>query len=358
MNISAQISFFSRVSFLDKLLFTKHLAIMIRSGITIVEAVTILSQQAKSDKFEKILTTIAADLQNGNALANALRKHPNVFDAFYVSMIEIGETSGALEENLSYLSDQLAKAYAFHKKVKGVLMYPILVLTAAGVIGMSIGLFVLPKLIDLFSDFDAKLPLSTRILLNVSVLMRDHGTIIVIAFVAFVIIFRYFVSLPFVKPAWQRFLFFFPVVGNILRNIELASFTRSLGVMLKSGLPITSALEIETRMTTNVVFKGYMKRMLEELIKGKSLSIELSTNNYPLIPLIATKMIAVGEKTGKLNETLLYLGQFFEDEVDDATKNLSTLLEPVLLLVIGVVVAFVAFAVISPIYELTGSIKR
>lgn len=355
---AAQISFFSRVSFLDKLLFTKHLTIMIVSGITIVEAVIILSQQTKSNALQKTLVDIASNLQNGKSLADSLKRHPKVFDAFYISMIEIGETSGALDENLSYLSEQLAKEYAFRKKVKGVLMYPALVLIAAGVIGISVGLFVLPKLIELFSDFDVTLPLSTRILLGASVIMRDYGVPIVIGLVIFLFAFRYLISLPFAKPVWQRFLFLLPVIGNVLRDVELASFTRSLGIMLKSGLPITSALEIGTRMTTNVVFKSYIKRMFEELTKGKSLSTELNTNNYPLIPLIATKMIAVGEKTGKLDETLVYLGQFFEDEVDDATKNLSTLLEPVILLVIGVIVAFVAFAVISPIYELTGSIRR
>ena len=355
---AAQISFFSRVSFLDKLLFTKHLTIMIGSGITIVEAVSILSQQTKSNAFKNTLIDIASNLQNGNSLADSLRRHPKVFDAFYISMIEIGEISGALDENLSYLSDQLAKEYAFKKKVKGVLMYPALVLITAGIIGISVGLFVLPKLVELFSGFDVTLPLSTRILLGMSIVMHDYGIIIVIGLVILLFAFRYLISLPFAKPVWQWFLFFLPVIGNILRDVELASFTRSLGVMLKSGLPITSALEIETRMTTNVIFKSYIKRMLEGLIKGKSLSTELNTNDYPLIPLIATKMIAVGEKTGKLDETLVYLGQFFEDEVDDATKNLSTLLEPIILLVIGVVVAFVAFAVISPIYELTGSIKR
>jgi len=357
MKLSTQIQLFSRVSFLDKLLFTKHLSIMIKSGITIVEALTILKDQTKSDAFKKILSAILGDIQNGKSLAKSLAKHPNVFNTFYISLIDVGEQSGTLDENLIYLANQLAKDYSFKKKVRGAMMYPMIVLAAAGIIGMGISIFVLPQLINLFTGFDVTLPLTTQILLSFAQIMQDFGIIIVFGIVGLIFLFRFLITTKAVKPLWHGLLLSFPIFGKIVQNTELSTMTRSLGIMIKSGLPITKALEIEANMSPNIVFNQYSKRMLSGITRGHSLSQELESHYYKKIPLIAVKMIAVGEETGKLDETLLYLADFFEEEVDDATKNMSTMLEPIMLLGIGLVVAFVALAVISPIYQLTGSIK-
>jgi len=330
---------------------------MIKSGITIVEALTILKDQTKSDVFKKVLIGVLGDIQNGKSLAKSLAKHPKVFNTFYISLIDVGEQSGTLDENLIYLANQLAKDYAFQKKVRGAMMYPMIVLSAAGIIGMSISLFVLPQLINLFSGFDVELPLTTRLLLSFAQIMRDFGIIIVFCIVGLILLFRFLVTTKVVKPLWHRLLLSFPIFGIIMQNTELSTFTRSLGIMIKSGLPITKALEIETSMSSNTVFNQYSKRMLSGITRGHALSQELASPNYSKIPQIAVKMIAVGEETGKLDETLLYLADFFEEEVNDATKNMSTILEPIMLLGIGLIVAFVALAVISPIYQLTGSIK-
>src|SRR6266567_1954384 len=162
---AAQIQLFSRVTFVDKLLFTKHLSVMIKSGITIVEALDILASQTKSNAFRNVIVAVGDDIKNGKTLAKSLAKHPKVFDTFYVSLIEVGESSGTLEETLIYLATQLGKEYAFRKKVRGALLYPTIVFTAAMVVGISISLFVLPKLIDLFQGLDVKLPLTTQALL-------------------------------------------------------------------------------------------------------------------------------------------------------------------------------------------------
>jgi len=188
--------------------------------------------------------------------------------------------------------------------------------------------------------------------------MRDYGILIVIVFIAFIFFMRFFISLPRIRPVWDMFMLSFPISGIIIQNTELALFCRSLGLMIKSGLPITSALEIEVNITRNTVYKKYITQILNAVTKGKSFSEELDKGNYRKIPIIATKMIAVGEQTGKLDETLLYLGDFFEEAVDQATSNITTILEPAMLLIIGIIVAFVAFSIISPIYQLTGSIKQ
>jgi type IV pilus assembly protein PilC len=358
MPINSNTQIFSTITFVDKLLFTKHVSVMIKSGIPLIEALDMMASQMKSDKFRTVIVSISNDVKNGESFSKALRKHPKVFNTFYTSLIEIGESSGTLEDTLNYLSDQLAKDYAFQKKVKGALMYPTIVFSAASIVGFSIAIFVLPKLIDLFKDFDVKLPLTTQILIWFANLMKNYGILIGIGTIGLIILGKYIVSLPKVKPYWHRFLLLIPIFGSIMRNSQLTTLFRTLGIMLKSGLPITSALDIEYEMSTNLVFKKYISQLRNAVNRGKTLSAELETGKYTMVPSIATKMVAVGERTGKLDETFLYLEEFFEAEVDDATKNLSTVLEPVMLLFIGAIVAFIALAIISPIYQLTGSIQR
>lgn len=358
MNKKRSAQILSKVTFLDKLLFTKHLSIMIKSGITISDALDSLASQTKSNKFNEVLTTVAKDIKNGQALAKSLQKHPKVFDNLYVSLIEVGEQSGTLEESLSYLATQLAKEYSLHKKIQGALLYPTIVIVSVILVGAGMSLFVLPKLTDLFTSLDVTLPLTTQILLFFSNLMKHHGVIIISSFVITIVFMRGFIKLPIIRPKWDRLTLSFPIFGELLQNQQLSSLCRNLGIMLKSGLPLTRTLEIQYVATNNFVFKNYIKKLQDSVDKGKEMGTELDTGNYSKFSPIAVKMIAVGEKTGKLDEVFLYLGDFFEEEVDNIAKNLSVVLEPIILLAIGLIVGFVALAIISPIYELTGSIKK
>ena len=358
MKLTAQLELFSTVRFIDKLLFTKHLSMMTASSITVLEAVDILAAQTESQLLKKILLGIKQDVRNGKSLSEAMSKYPKVFDTFYTSIIEVGETSGTLDKSLAYLSTQLAKDYAFRKKVQGAMMYPAIVLSAAGIVGVGISLFVLPKLVDLFKGFDVNLPLSTKLLLSFAGIMQHFGFLLLILLVGLILLVRILLMRKEVKPYLDRGLLYMPIFGKILRNAELTSFCRNFGILLQGGVPLTSALVIMVKITTNSVFQYYVVHLLAASEKGKSLSEELSDKYYSNIPLLVTKMIAVGEKTGNLDDTLLYLADFFEDEVDDATRNISTLLEPIMLLLIGGIVAFVALAIISPIYQLTGSINK
>ena len=249
----------------------------IKSGITVDESLSILSAQTKAGAFKNIIDEVYADIQNGKSLAKALGMHPKVFNTFYVSLVDVGEESGALDINLIYLASQLSKEYEFKKKVKGALMYPVIVLIAAFIVGISVSLFVLPKLIDLFKGFDVKLPLTTQLLLGFAAVMRDFGVYIGIGLIILIISLKFFVSTKALKPLWHRTLLAIPIFGKIIANSELANFTRSLGIMIRSGLPLTSALEIEINMSTNAVFHKYTITMLDSLTNGQSLSTELST---------------------------------------------------------------------------------
>ncbi|MDO8498669.1 MAG: type II secretion system F family protein [bacterium] len=347
-----------RISFVDKLMLTKHLAVMIKSGIPLAEAISTSEEQTKNTALKKVLQGVLKEVNNGQSLSKSLAGYPQVFDALSVNLVGIGEKSGKLEENLEYLAVQQAKAYEFKKKVQGAMLYPLLVLSVTVVIGGSLSLFVLPKLTDLFKSLDVPLPLSTKILLWFSALMRDDGFFIAGAVLILGVALSVLLRHPAVKPSWHKFLLSLPIFGLLLQNIELASICRNIGLMLKSGLTLPASLEAQYQAEGNFVYKKYLAQIQQSVDKGKSVEETLTKGGFPKIPHFMAKMVGVGEKTGKLEETLSYLGDFFEEEVDDTMKNLANILEPLLLIIIGLVVAFVALSIISPIYELTGGIKK
>lgn len=358
MKFPAQIQLFSRVSFLEKLLFTKHLAIIIKAGITITEALEILIAQTKSPPFKKILSAVLADIENGQTLTKSLSQHSQVFDQFYLGLIEVGEESGTLEENLEFLAKQLAKDYALQRKIQASMLYPGLVFTAALVMGSFIALFVLPKLVVFFEAFETNLPLTTQVLLFLAKTTKNYGLFIALGFLVMGLVSYAVLQLKFVKPKWHRLILKLPLVGKMLTYAQLARFNFNLGILLKSGVPIAKSLEITSRTLSNLKFKADLLEVSQSLAKGKNIGETLVQKEFPEFPLLVAKMISVGEKTGKLEEVLLYLGDFFEEEIDNLAKNLTTILEPILLIAVGLVVGFVALAIISPIYELTGSIHR
>jgi len=355
MNLSAQIPLFSGVSFLEKLLFTKHLSIMIKSGLVISESIHTLIEQTKSITFKNVLTSIVTDIENGRPLASALSKHPRVFDQFYISLIEVGEESGTLEDNLEFLAKQLAKDYSMRKKVKGAMLYPGLIFFTVTIMGGFISLFILPQLVDFFESFDIELPLPTKILLYIANLMKTRGIIIITSFIVAFVSFTLLIKTKFIKPLWHRLLLKLPIIGVFLVSVNIARLTRNLGTMLRSGVTVIRSLEVTANTLDNLTFQQALFFAQDEVRKGKQLAKGME--KFSFIPPLVTKMIAIGEKTGKLEEVLLYLGDFYEEEIDEFSKNLSTILEPILLISIGLVVGFVAIAIISPIYQLTGSFR-
>ncbi len=348
---------FSTISFQDKLLFTKHLSLMIRSGIPIAEAVHDLARQTKSAAFKKVLMGVEAKINNGESFNKALSKYPKVFSPIYINLISIGEQSGTLEKNLEYLAIQLKKDYDFQKKIQAASLYPGIILSTALIVGMGVSIFILPKLVDLFSTLDVDLPITTKILLFFAQTMKSYGILIGIGIILFIMLSRFVTSLPLIKPHWQKLLLSLPFFGKFLQDMQVAALCRNLGIMLQSGLPITTALTSVKESTTNLVYKKYLASIFSSVEKGDQIGSQFEKHPFPYIPSLVARMIEVGEKTGKLDETLIYLGDFYEEEVDNSAENFSTVLEPVLLIMIGLFVAFIALAIISPIYQLTGSIQ-
>lgn len=348
---------FDRISFSEKMFFTKHLALMLKSGIPIADVLETLIAQAKSGTFKKILQQGHGDVLKGQSLEKTFAKHPRVFDPFYISLVRVGEESGTLEESLGYLTEQLEKERDLRGKVQTAMLYPSLILMLTGVVGLVLAFFVLPQIVELFENLDVPLPLTTKLLIFVSKILRDHGLIIAPGLFFSTAAIGLILRSRWAKPYRDAVLLKLPIFGYFLRCVTMATLGRNLGIMLRGGLPITAALATAAATEGNAVYKRDLEDIATEVKKGKSIEKAILEGKYREFPPFVSKMIGVGEKSGNLEENLVYLGEYFEAEVDRIAKNLTTILEPALLFFIGGVVGFVALSIISPIYQITGSIR-
>lgn len=346
-----------RISGLDRLLFAKHLATMIKSGLSLTESLEIAIDQASSSKMKKTLKDVLASVNNGKSLSSSLSRHPKVFSPVFINMVNVGEKGGTLSENLEYLSVQLEKDYDLKRKVKGAMLYPIIVISATVILGVALAIFILPKLVKLFTSLKMELPITTRVFLAVANFLVSYGLYLLVGLIILAILIRILVKAKWSKPFFHRLYLKLPVVKKLSHQINLARFSRILGTLLKSGVPIIESLEITATTLGNSVYQRKIEEATQGVKKGKSLaSTLLPQEKY--FPKIVSHMISVGEKSGNLEEILFYLARFYEDEVDNATRNLSTTLEPILLIFIGVAIGFIGVAIISPIYQISGSLKR
>jgi type IV pilus assembly protein PilC len=357
INFNTQIILSKNVSSNDIILFTRHLSTMIKAGIPIVDALSALEQQTKQPYFKEVIQSVVSNLENGTSLAESFKAFPKVFSPFYVSLIEISEKSGTLEENLHFISKQLTKNARLQGKIKNALLYPGLVVISAVVMSIFITMFILPQLVGFFSVMDTDLPTSTKILIAIATISENYGVFIFGGLTAFMISFIAFIKVPVITPYWHGLLLRLPFLGSFFMISQIAHCCRNLGILLKSGIPITQTAEITAQTLTNVLYQQAFISIAKQISSGKNMADAMEKEYTHLFPGLVIKMVAVGEKTGKLDESLLYLGDFYEEEIDSVTKNLTTILEPILLIVIGLVVGFVALAIITPIYELSGSIR-
>ncbi len=344
------------VSVTEKLFLAKHLSIMIKAGVPVDQALETITDQS-TPELKKVLKKVNLDIDNGLSLAKSVAKYPKIFDGFFVSLVDAGEQSGNLEENLGFLADQTRKDYALKQKVQGAMLYPGLVMGATLVMGSGISWFVLPKLIDLFTSFEVALPMSTRVLMWLAFFMRDYGGYVFLGMILLVFLLILLFKWRPVKKFGHKMSLHIPVMGKIAMDGQLARFSRNLGTLLKSGIPMLSALEITGNTLSNLVFVDDLKKIREKIKTGKSIYESMESGNYPEFDQLTRRMVEVGEKSGNLEEMLIYLSDFYDDDIDTLSKSLTTLLEPILLISIGLVVGFVAIAIISPIYSLIGGIR-
>lgn len=341
-----------RVPLSEKILFAKHMSMMISSGMTVVDAVRLIKKQLEGGTFAKILDKVIVDLESGQYLSVALGQFPDAFGRLFISLIQTGEISGTLPANLDHLSAELKKSSQLESAIRSALMYPAVIFAATmGIIGLLV-FYVLPKILPVFASLHVKLPLETRIMIAVTDLLLHHYLWIIAGLIVFVIILLLLLRIPLIRYAYHRTLLALPVVGRIATDYNMANITRTLGVFLKSGTKITEALEITAESLDNDVYKKALHLTTEEVRKGNQLH-KYFEEHANIFPPTVSRMIEVGENTGKLDGNLFYLADFYAEEVDETTKNLSSIIEPVMLVFMGTVVGFVAISIIKPIYAVT-----
>ena len=347
------------VSANEKVFLARHLSTILKAGISLPESLEIVQKQSKG-KLKKVLSDVIVKVEAGKALNVALSDHTDVFDPLFINMVKVGEKSGTLDESLKYLSLQLSKDARLISKVKSASLYPMIVLITAVLVGGGISYFVLPKLAKLFTAFKTDLPLATRVLLKISGSIEHFGLWWLAGIIGVIVVFALLSGFYFFRAIWNWTTLRLPIAGRLVKSLNLARFSLTLGTLLKSSVAIDEALSITKGSISSIPYQKAVGRILDHVGKGKTMAQALDSVDpkQKLFPGTTRAMIRVGEKTGSLYSSLLYISEFYEEEVDNITRDLSTTLEPILLIIIAFVVAFVAIAIISPMYQILGSINR
>ncbi|RJO59311.1 type II secretion system F family protein [Candidatus Parcubacteria bacterium] len=347
---------FGGVPAVQKIFFLQNLQVMVRTGFSLGHALDTLALQTENKFFKKIIQEITREVESGTALSVAMGKYPKVFPELFVNMIAAGEVSGKLDEVLYRLTIQLKKEHQLISKVRGALTYPIIVVSAMIILGVVMMTVVIPKLLTVFTQTGGELPLPTRILIAVSNFLQNYIFFIIPALIFLVFIFRWAIKKPKTRQLWHKFLLWLPIFGPIMKKINLARFTRNLSSLLKTDIPIVQTFQIISRTIGNVIFKDSLEKTANSLKKGSSIASTLSGFNQ-LYPPIVTQMISVGEESGSLDSICEEIAKFYEEEVDQIMSNLTAILEPVLILILGAGVGGIVVAVILPIYSLSDQIS-
>lgn len=339
----------------QQVLFAKHLAVMLGAGLTLTEAL-VVSVESATGRLKSVLIAVAHAVESGTTLSTALGDHPHIFPALLTNAVYAGERSGNLATNLAAASRTLEKERQLLAKVKGALVYPATVLIVAFLLGLGLAFFVLPKITPLFRGLNIKLPLTTRGLMALADLVDRHGLLLFLTIVGGLAAIIILAKRRFSQPITHWLLLHLPGLKPIVRQTNLARFAGALGLLLKSGVTLTEALDITERTLSNYYYTHAVHRVGAGVSQGTKLADNLE--RYPsLFPPLLTRLVRVGEVSGKFEDTFFYLADFYESEVDSATKSLSTALEPILLLIIGLLVAGLALSIITPIYQITGNIN-
>ena len=348
--------FWRGVPLVEKMLFIRNLAVTIKAGLPLTRSLDALSEQTGSAKFKKILNSVNNDINKGTGFADSLSKYPGEFNELFINMIRAGEVSGTLEETLIVLYRQLKKEHDLRRKVKGALMYPMVIIVAMVLIGILMMIFVVPTLAQTFEELDVELPTSTQFIIWLANNLGRLWPFLLVGSVAIIVLIRLAIKKTSLgKSLIDKLLIKAPLIGPLVKKINAARFARTLSSLIESGMPILKALDITSRILVNKYYSDTMIRAKEVLQKGGQLSKVLK--EYPkLYPPMVIQMVAIGEETGSLTSLLKRVAIFFETEVAESTRNLSTIIEPILMVVIGAAVGFFAVSMIQPMYSLVGSI--
>ncbi len=344
-------NFKERIVSSDVATFTRQLSTMINAGLPITEALLILRAQSKKS-MQRIVAQLLADVEAGESLSAAMSKHPNVFNKTYLALIKSGEVGGVMDAVLARLADNLEKQQEFNGKVKGALIYPVVIVIGMVVVATIMMIFVIPRLLSLYTDFNATIPLPTQILIFISNFFANFWWFILIALGGTLYFFNAYRKTPTGRRRVDEFMFRIPVFGELQRQMVLTELTRTLSLMVGAGVPILEALNITADVVNNSVIADALRNSAREIERG--FPVAYAFGRHPeAFPFLLSQMIAVGEQTGKMDEVLSKISHIFEVDSDESVKGLTAAIEPIIMVILGLGVGFLVIAVILPIYNLT-----
>lgn len=340
----------NKVKFEDLVNFTRQLATMINAGLPLATALSILEEQSKTE-MAKLTGNLLKDVEGGLSFSMALDKYRDNFSRIYVQLVRAGEMGGVLDEVLDRLAITMEKEKDFRAKTKGAMVYPIIIVLAMVAVAIVMMVAVVPKLTTMYQDFGAELPAATKILMNISGFFVNYWWLLVLLFAIAGFVLRTFKKTPQGELAINRFLLKVPIIGILQQKVVLTDFTRTLSLLLGAGVSLLEALDVVASAIGSAVYRNQLKEVNKQVEKGVTLSDAIA--HYDNFPSILFQMIAVGEETGKLDEILGKISEYFEKESEYAIKNLTTAIEPMIMIMLGLGVGFIVIAIIMPIYSLT-----
>ncbi len=346
---------FGRVSDQEKINFARHLALTIKAGLPLVEALKIIQKQIQKGTLGIIIDDLIEKVEGGQFLSQGMENHKNVFNDFFISIVRIGEQSGTLSENLLYLSEEMKKSRDLKNKIRSAMVYPVIIFIATiGITGL-LTFVIFPKVLPVFASMKIALPMTTKILIATLNFLLVYWWALLLGLATAIVALKIVLRFEPVKYFFDRLLFYIPVVSSLTVDIAMSNFTRTMGVLLKSGVRIVEAVNITARTMDNLVYRRILLSAAEDIGRGEQF-VNILNKNKKFFPVILASLIEIGENTGNLEDNLFYLSEYYSEEVGTMVGNLTSLLEPLLLLVMGVIVGFVALSIITPIYEVTSGI--
>ncbi|TSC79306.1 MAG: hypothetical protein G01um101429_541 [Parcubacteria group bacterium Gr01-1014_29] len=340
---------FGRVSLQEKLMFARNLSVMIGAGLSLTRALDTLERQTRSAAFKSIINDISSRIRKGEAFTDSLAKHPNVFSTLFVAMVSAGEASGTLDSSLNLLAAQLKDDYELRRKVRGALIYPAVIFCVMILIGVLMLIYVVPTLTSTFAELKVELPMSTKAVIAISTFLTTHGIVSLVTAIVFIVGALFAMRTQTIKHILDRIIVHLPIIGKLSKQLNAARTCRTMSSLISSGVSILQTLTITHDVLQNHLFKNILDEARESIQKGETMT-ETFKKHDDLYPVLVSEMIAVGEETGKTAAMLERLAEFYEGEIAAATKDLSSIIEPFLMVIIGAVVGLFAVSMIQPLY--------
>jgi type II secretory pathway component PulF len=344
----------NRVTEKDLVVVSRTLSVMVSASVPIVDAIRNIARQSQNPRLRVIMANVANEIEGGARFSDALESHTAVFGDFYINMVRSGETSGQLTEVLEYLADQLEKDYDLNAKIKGAMIYPAFIMSGLFVVAFIMMTFVVPKLTQILEEANVPLPLSTRILIAVSGAFAGYWWLILICIALAIFGTRIWVKTPGGRYAWDTIKMRIPIFGGLFQRIYVVRFSRSLATLSKGGVDMVSALEIVSGVMANARWKQLVFETIREVNDGNSIVTAMQREKF--VPVMMTQMLGVGEETGRLQDVLQRLALFFSREIDNLVANMVSLIEPAVMVLLGVGVGVMVSAILLPLYNLSSAV--